>query len=54
MNPKNIMKITFSNLINLEEAEIGFVLIPTIIFDKYGTNCDIHITWLCFSLDIEL
>lgn len=48
------MKITFDNLIDSKEEIIGFVLIPTIIFDKYMTNCTIHITWLCFSLDIEL
>lgn len=54
MKSKNIMKITFTNLIDLEEKEIGFVLIPTIILDKYRTICEIHITWLCFSLDIEL
>ena len=48
------MKIEIDTLIDIEEKEIGFVFIPTIILDKWRSSCDIHITWLCFSLDIEL
>ena len=48
------MKIEFNSLIDLEEKEIGFVFIPTIILDKTINNCDIYIAWLCFHLTIEL
>ena len=48
------MKIEFNSLIDLEEKEIGFIFLPTIILDKNMHNCDIYIGWLCFELTIEL
>ena len=48
------MKINFYSLIDLEEKEIGFVFLPTIILDKSRHNCDICVAWLCFHLTIEL
>lgn len=48
------MKIEFNSLIDLEEKEIGFVFLPTIILDKTINDCSIYITWLCFHLTIDL
>ena len=48
------MKIKFESLIDLEEKEIGFVFLPTIILDKTINDCSIYIAFLCFHLTIEL
>lgn len=48
------MKIEFNLLIDLEEREIQFVFLPTIILDKTINNCSIYIAFLCFHLTIEL
>ena len=48
------MKIEFNLLIDLEEKEIGFVFLPTIILDKTIDSCCIYIAFLCFHLTIEL
>ena len=48
------MKIKFDSLIDLEEKEIEFAFLPTIILDKTIYNSSIYITWLYFCLTIEL
>lgn len=48
------MKIEFNSLIDLEEKEMAFVFLPTIILDKTMYHCSIYIAFLCFHLSIEL